>query len=118
MVRIGDYIYAGKGHNNGLPVCLEWKTGKIVWEQSDRPGRESAAVIAADGDLYFRWQDGTMGLIEASPDGYKLKGAFKLPVVKGPSWPHPAISGKKLYVRVDDQLLCYDVSDVKGKPLP
>lgn len=118
MVRIGDYIYAGKGHNNGLPVCLEWKTGKIVWEQSDRPGRESAAVIAADGDLYFRWQDGTMGLIEASPSGYKLKGAFKLPVVKGPSWPHPAISDKKLYVRVDDQLLCYDVAGVKDKPLP
>ncbi|HKX61787.1 MAG TPA: PQQ-binding-like beta-propeller repeat protein, partial [Verrucomicrobiae bacterium] len=22
MLRIGDYIYAGKGHNNGFPICL------------------------------------------------------------------------------------------------
>ena len=117
MVRIGDYIYAGKGHNNGFPTCLEWKTGKIVWEQADRPGKESAAVIAADGDLYFRWQNGVMGLIEASPAGYKLKGSFTLPVIQGQSWPHPAIQDKKLYVRVQDTLLCFDIAGDK-KPLP
>jgi outer membrane protein assembly factor BamB len=110
MVRIGDYIYAGRGHNNGIPVCLGWKTGKIVWEQSERPGRESAAVISADGELYFRWQDGAMGLLEASPSGYKLLGSFKLPDVKGPSWPHPSIHDKKLLVRAQDQIFCYDLA--------
>ncbi len=110
MVRLGDYVYAGSGHNNGMPTCIEWKTGRIVWEQSERPGRESAAVIAADGELYFRWQDGTLGLIEASPAGYKLGGSFKLPVAKGPSWPHPAIQDKRLLVRVQDSLLCYDIA--------
>ena len=110
MVRIGDYIYAGKGHNNGFPTCLEWKTGKTMWEQADRPGKESAAVIAADGQLYFRWQDGVMGLIDASPAGYKLHGSFKLPVIKGQSWPHPALQDKKLYVRVQDDLLCFDIA--------
>lgn len=110
MVRLGDHIYAGNGHNNGLPICLDWKTGTVAWEQSERPGKESAAVIAADGELYFRWQDGTMGLIEASPSGYKLNGSFKLPVIQGPSWPHPAIHDKKLYVRVQDKLLCFDVA--------
>jgi len=110
MVRIGDYIYAGSGHNNGIPVCLEWKTGKIVWEQSERPGRESAAVVSAEGELYFRWQDGTMGLIEATPTGYKLQGTFKLPAVKGPSWPHPSIHDKKLIIRAQDQIFCYDLA--------
>jgi outer membrane protein assembly factor BamB len=117
MVRLGDYIYAGKGHNNGFPTCVEWKTGKIVWEQSERPGKESAAVIAADGELYFRWQDGIMGLIDATPAGYRLKGSFKLPVIQGQSWPHPAIHDKKLYVRVQDTLLCFDVAGEK-KALP
>ncbi len=110
MVRIGDHIYAGKGHNNGFPVCLEWKTGKILWEQGERPGKESAAVIAADGQLYFRWQDGVMGLIDATPAGYNLRGSFKLPVIKGQSWPHPAVQDKKLYIRVQDDLLCYDIA--------
>lgn len=110
MVRIGDHIYAGSGHNNGIPVCIEWKTGNIVWEQTERPGRESAAVISAEGELYFRWQDGTMGLIEATPAGYKLGGTFKLPKVKGPSWPHPSIHDKKLLVRAQDQIFCYDLA--------
>jgi hypothetical protein len=109
MVRIGDYIYAGKGHNNGFPICLEWKTGRVVWEKERGPGKESAAVIAADGNLYFRYQDGTMALIQATPSGYTEKGVFKLAVVKGPSWPHPAIHNGKLYVRADDSLLCYDL---------
>ncbi len=109
MVRIGDHIYAGKGHNNGFPICLEWKTGKVVWQQERGPGKESAAVIAADGNLYFRYQDGIMALIEASPAGYSEKGTFKLATVNGPSWPHPAIHDGKLYVRDQDVLLCYSL---------
>jgi outer membrane protein assembly factor BamB len=109
MVRIGDYIYAGKGHNNGFPICLEWKTGKAVWEPGRGPGKESAAVIAADGQLYFRYQDGTMALIEAKPDAYSEKGAFKLAHIDGPSWSHPVIHEGRLYIRDQDALLCYDI---------
>ena len=109
MVRIGDYIYAGKGHNNGFPICLNWKTGEVVWEKERGPGKESAAVIAADGELYFRYQDGTMALIEASPTGYAQKGAFKLATVNGNSWPHPVIQGGKLFIRDQDNLLCYEL---------
>ena len=96
MVRIGNHIYAGRGHNNGFPVCIEWKTGKVVWEKDRGPGRESAAVIAADGNLYFRYQDGTMALIGATPAGYEERGVFKPPHNDGPAWPHPAIQDKKL----------------------
>ncbi len=109
MVRIGDYIYAGTGHNNGFPICLEWKTGKVVWNKERGPGKESAAVIAADGRLYFRYQDGIMALIEASPKGYAEHGVFKLPSVDGPSWPHPAIQNGKLFLRDNDTLMCYDI---------
>lgn len=28
----------------------------------------------------------------------------------GNSWPHPAVQDKKLYIRVQDDLLCYDIS--------
>ena len=109
MVRIGDYIYAGKGHNNGFPICIEWKTGKVVWEKERGPGKESAAVITADGGLYFRYQDGIMAFIEASPVGYTQKGAFKLATVNGSSWPHPVIKDGRLFIRDQDVLLCYDL---------
>lgn len=109
MVRIGDYIYAGKGHNNGFPICLEWKTGKVTWSQLRGPGKESAAVIAADGGLYFRYQDGMMALVAASPQGYSQQGAFKLPHIDGPSWSHPVVYDGQLYLRDQDALMCYDV---------
>jgi len=109
MVLIGDHVYLGSGHNNGLPTCVEFLTGKVAWGPERGPGTKSAAIVAADGHLYFRFEDGIMGLIEASPKGYNLKGSFKLASVSGPSWPHPVVSDGRLYIRDQDNLLCYDV---------
>jgi outer membrane protein assembly factor BamB len=110
MVMIGDYIYMGHGHNNGFPVCVEWKTGDIKWGPDRGPGKESAALLAADGDLYFRYQDGTMALIEASPAKRTDKGSFKIATRARESWPHPVIAHKKLYLRDQDHLHCYDLA--------
>jgi outer membrane protein assembly factor BamB len=109
MIRVGDYIYCGHGHNAGAPVCIEMKTGEVVWKQGRGPGTGSAAVVYADGHLYFRYQNGMMALIEATPKAYQLKGSFKLASVRAESWPHPVIAGGKLYLRDQDVLMCYDV---------
>ena len=77
MVLVGDYVYCGKGQNSGFPVCMELKTGKFAWEGGRGPGTGSAAVMEADGNLYFRYQDGTVALIAANPKQYVLKGTFK-----------------------------------------
>jgi outer membrane protein assembly factor BamB len=108
MVMLGDYIYGGHGHNQGLPFCLEWKTGKLVWGPERGPGGGSAAVLYADGNLYFRYESGTMALVEANPKEYKLKSSFKVPI-DGNGWPHPVIHEGKLYLRGKDQVLCYDI---------
>jgi outer membrane protein assembly factor BamB len=108
MIMLGDYIYGGHGHNAGLPFCLEWKTGKFAWEPQRGPGGGSAAVLYADGHLYFRYESGTMALVEASSKGYTLKSSFKVPI-GGNGWPHPVIHDGKLYLRGSDQVLCYDI---------
>jgi len=110
MVLIGDYVYMGHGHNNGLPVCFELKTGKVKWGPERGPGNNSAAIVAADGQLYFRYQDGIMGLIAATPKGYELNGSFKIKTRNGESWPHPVIADKKLYLRDQDVLHCYNIA--------
>ena len=76
---------------------------------SSLTGTGSAAVAYADGNLYFRYQNGEVILIEATPTGYKEKGSFTIPGVTGPSWPHPVIAGGRLYLREQDALLAYDV---------
>jgi outer membrane protein assembly factor BamB len=111
FVRVGDYIYGGHGHGQGKPTCIEMKTGKVMWQEA-QPGGGSAAVLYADGHLYFRYQNNVMALIEANPQRYNLKSTFTLPKrpgMSGPGWAHPVISDGKLYIRHADVLLCYDV---------
>ena len=109
MVLVGDHIYCGHGHNQGFPLCIEMKTGKVAWRAGRGPGSGSAAILYADGHLYFRYEDGMMALIEANPREYVLKGSFKLASNNGRSWPHPVIVDGKLYLRDQQTLLCYDV---------
>ena len=120
MVLVGDYVYAGSGQTAGKPTCIDFKTGDVKWQQTkapegatwkkdDQPGEGSAAVAAADGCVYLRYEGGEMVLIAASPDGYKQLGMFTPPVVNKPAWAHPVISGGKLYLRDQDTLMCYDI---------
>lgn len=109
MILKDGYIYCGHGHNKGLPVCINLKTGEDAWRPGQGAGSDSAAIAYADGHFYFRYQDGTMALVEATPTEYKLKGQFKIKTHHGNSWPHPVIAGGKLYLRDQNDLLCYDV---------
>jgi outer membrane protein assembly factor BamB len=108
MILFGDHIYCGHGHNQGFPLCVELATGEVAWAGGRGPGSGSAAILLADGNLYFRYEDGTMALIEATSDEYRLKGEFKLATNNGKSWPHPVIVDGLLYVRDQGTLLCYD----------
>ena len=115
MVLLGDYVYMGHGYKRGFPLCLEMMTGKIVWKPGRGPGTGSAAVLYADGNLYFRYEDGTMALIEATPKAYTLKGTFKPPADTDMEWAHPVINAGRLYLRGKDRLLCYDVRNPSSK---
>ena len=110
MVQLGDHIFFGHGHNNGFPVCVEWKTGKVLWGGKERGvGKGTAGVTYADGNFVFRYQSGEVALIEASLEGYKLKGSFKPEYQEGQSWAHPVIAGGRLYLREQNKLMCYDI---------
>lgn len=113
VVRVGDHLY-GFDDGAGL-VCLEWKTGKMVWNQKDR-GLTKGSVHFADGKLYcLNEQDGTVTLVDATPDGFKSNGSFVLDPQstrrnpQGKVWTHPVVIGGKLYLRDQEFISCYDV---------
>jgi outer membrane protein assembly factor BamB len=108
VIRVGEYIY---GHSDSRGwVCLEMKTGKVVW--SNR-GVGKGSIACADGHFYLRSEDsgrGTIGLIEATPAGYRESGRFNQPELSGKeTWPHPVVANGRLYIRDQTLLLCYDV---------
>jgi outer membrane protein assembly factor BamB len=120
MVLVGDYIYFGHDQNQGFPVCVDIKTGEIVWGPVKKNsefagGNGSAAALYADGRLYYRYQNGVMVLMDPSPEGLKVVSSFKLPQQSGKeSWPHPVIANGKLYIRDQDKLLCFNVKADKN----
>ena len=110
MVLVGGHIYAGQGHRMGLPICVELTTGRKVWGGDIRnEGKGSAAIAYADSHLIFRYENGVVVLIEATPAGYKEKGTFEIPAGSPLSWPYPAIANGQLFLRDQDRLLVYDI---------
>jgi outer membrane protein assembly factor BamB len=117
MVLVGDYIYFGHNQTAGNPVCVEFKTGEIQWGPVKPPagGQKSAAVLYADGRLYFRYENGVLVLIEPDPKKLKVVSSFRLPPPDqqpphlDSSWPHPVIANGKLYIRDQTKMYCYDV---------
>ena len=108
VILIGEAIFGGHGSNNGLPTALDLETGRRHWKRRG-PGIGSAAVVYADGHLYFRYQNGVMALVEATIEGYRLKGKFQIPGAGGDSWAHPVVANGRLYLREKNTLLVYDV---------
>ena len=114
FVLVGDHVYGGHGHGKGFPICIELRSGRVAWGGDIRnEGTGSAAVAYADGRLYFRYENGVILLLEATPEGYREAGSLAIPGVRDPSWAHLAIADGKLYVREQDSLYCYDLRAAK-----
>ncbi len=114
VVLVDGYIYGGDGQNDGTPVCLDLLTGKIQWKEAAWKRRVrasgSAAVLYADGNLFFRFEkQALIAMIEATPDEFRVKGVFHAPVDEGPAWAHPVIDQGRLFLRTQDTLMCFDV---------
>ena len=113
IIMVGDYIFGGSGLNKGDPTCINFFTGEIVWK-AQPPVSGSAAVLYADGNLIFRYDRGLVLLVEATSKGFNVKGRFTPVTAEGPAWAHPVVFEKKLWLRHNDLLLCYDLASRAG----
>jgi hypothetical protein len=103
VVLVNGHIY---GYNDSILTCLEFASGKMIWR--DRSVGKGA-VTYADGHLYILSENNTVGLVEATPAGYREKGRFSVADQGWPSWAHPVVSGGRLYIRNQGTLTSYDV---------
>jgi outer membrane protein assembly factor BamB len=111
VVLVGDYVYGAHGDHGppGNPTCVQFSTGNIMWKEKPPTKPGSASVLYADQRIIWRYADGTVFLVEPSPQEFRIKGQFKAAVNMGDAWAHPVIHGGMLYLRSQDTLMCYDV---------
>ena len=110
FVIVDGYVYGnhGQGWN-----CLDLRTGEKKWGAQ---GVGKGSICYADGMLYtFSENGGRMGLVEAKPDAFVMRGQFRVEG-SGKSWAHPVVVGGRLYLRYAENLYAYDVRDPSYKP--
>jgi len=113
VVKVGDYIYGANWENNrmGNWVCLDWNTGKVMWEEE---WNNKGSIITAEGMLYcYDEKKGNVALVKANPQKFDIVSSFKIPLGKGPHWAHPSISDGRLYMRHGEALMVYDIKSKK-----
>jgi len=109
VVLLNGYIYGSNWIDNsrGNWCCLDWKTGRLMWEEK---WFTKGPIISAEGMLYcLDEKNGNMGLVKPDPRKFTLISSFKAPLGKGPYWAHPSISNGILYIRHGDVLMAYDI---------
>lgn len=107
-VLVDDHIYTIQGASQA--VCMELKTGDLVWGPIGSNTQRRAAVIYADGHLFVRRSDGSVILVETTPKQYVEKASFRIPAPEEVSGvTSPVIAGGRLYLRDNSRLLCYDI---------
>jgi outer membrane protein assembly factor BamB len=110
VVLVNGYIYGSNwlNNNNGNWCCIEWATGKKMWEE---PWNCKGSIISADGMLYiYDEKNGNVGLVKVNPGKFELVSSFKVNQGNaGPFWAHPVIHDGVLYLRHTNALLAYNI---------
>lgn len=109
-VEVDGRIYGSNWLNNnaGNWVCLDWDTGKTIYEEP-WPNLGKGVVIFADGMLYlYEEKRGTLGLAKAS-DKFEVVSSFPVTFGARQHWAHPVVSDGVLYVRRGNALAAFDL---------
>jgi len=110
VVLVDGYIYGSNWINNntGNWCCIDWKTGKKMWEQA---WMCKGSIISAEGMLYiYEEKNGNVGLVKANPEKFDLISSFKVTQGDaGPFWAHPVIHNGILYLRHTNALMAYNI---------
>lgn len=106
LVLLNGFVY---GCDEQILTCVELKSGDIKW-QNRSVGKGS--LTCADGMLIVRSEQGPVALVEPSPSGYKEVSRFSQPDrSSSPSWTYPVVCAGKLFLRDQEILQIYDISE-------
>lgn len=107
ILYLDDHIY-GTGHEKKGWFCLDFKTGKTLYRDAEG-GKGS--FMYADGMFYYFTERGQVNLVKSSNESFKIVSSFQLPNMStGFRWAHPVVCDGRLYLRHDDNLFVYKLS--------
>jgi outer membrane protein assembly factor BamB len=113
------YGFSGRNEPDARFRCVEFKTGKLMWDRDEHWAPHSApqpdvygrgSCILADGKLIALGEGGLLGLFKPVSEKPEEICRWQVPQLHHPCWAAPILSDKKLYLRSEDALVCLDIS--------
>ncbi len=110
------YAFSGRNEPDARFRCVEFKTGQIKWDKDER-WRKSltppdvygrGSLIMADNKLIALGEAGLLGLFKPNPERPTELARYQVPELKYPCWAAPILSDKRLYLRSENRLICYN----------
>ncbi len=114
VVLLDGHIY---GYSDGPGwMCQNLSSGEMVWNEKSKLGKGS--LTYADGRLYCLDEaSGTCVLVDATIDGWTEHGRVTIDPKSeqradaGRIWTHPVVCNGRLYLRDQEIICCYDLTE-------
>lgn len=113
-VLVDGFLYGGHGRNEPDADfrCIDFLTGELKWKFWRH---ERSSVLAIDGYLVALGEEGTLKLLEPTPEAPREICSVQLdsipaqdgkPLLRAPCWAAPVVADGKLYLRGRERLVC------------
>ncbi|HEY7313086.1 MAG TPA: PQQ-binding-like beta-propeller repeat protein [Gemmataceae bacterium] len=95
------------GLDEGIFCCVDLQTGKRRWK-GERYGHATMVFLVEPSLLLvISEKKGTAILLPADPEPQDERGRFQ--AIEGKTWNHPVIAHGRLYLRNDEEMVCYEL---------
>jgi len=113
------YAFSGRNEPDARFRCVEFSTGRLLWDRDESWQRYSpdtpavygrGSLLLADGKLYALGEGGLLGIFQPSTDAPKEICRAQIPGLRHPCWAAPVLANRRLYLRGEDRLVCLDLA--------
>ena len=95
-VLVGDAVFSMSPLNSGQFFWADAKSGKTLWTSAPRQAG-NAAIVRAGNVLFVLKDDAQLMIARPTPGGFEPLKTYT--VADSATWPAPAISGNRIFVR-------------------
>ncbi|MEM1245588.1 MAG: PQQ-binding-like beta-propeller repeat protein [Acidobacteriota bacterium] len=101
-VPSGDLVVVHSHLRKGSMLALDASTGSIVWQGDARYGEHSSLVALGNRHVLSLRSEGELVVFER--DGNELREVLRREVAPSPTWAHPLVTNRGLWVKDLDRL--------------
>jgi outer membrane protein assembly factor BamB len=92
------------GLDAGILQCIDLETGRQRWK-GGRYG--NGQILLVDNVILVTTEEGELAIVEATDESFRE--LAKIPVIEGRTWNNPALYGRYLLMRSEEEVACLEL---------